>query len=163
MERHPIIGLDLVLKMDYSRVQRFFKKYKTENPGGVAAHFLAKIKRKNWEGKDITPKKVLTKIIEDVSYKEWRSEHIKVIKENYEDALFVAEYYIMWAKLSQEDKEIIRELRAEIDEWAYELVSFDKRLIKNMVINLCKEEISQDKKEKYIQDRLKFFNKKEEN
>ena len=155
--------LDLVLKMDYSRVQRFFKEYKTIQPGVVAGHFLGKIKYKIEKGKDITPERVLTEMIEDESYKEWRPEHIKVIKENYEDALFVAEYYIMWAKLSQEDKEIIREIRAEIDEWWYELVSFDKELIKNMVINLCKEEISQDKKEKYIQDRLKFFNKKEEN
>lgn len=155
--------IDLVLKMDYSRVQRFFKEYKTIQPGVIAGHFLSKIRCKIVRGENITPEKVLMEMTEDESYKEWRPEHIKVIKENYEDALFVAEYYIMWEKLSQEDRERIREIRAEIDEWWNELVLFDKKLIKNMVINLCKEEISQDKKEKYMQDRLKFFKKREEN
>ena len=128
--------LDLALKMDFSRVQRFFKKYKTMNPGTVANHFLNKINVKIVRKEKITPREVLTEMIEDENYKKWRSEHIKIIKKNYEEALFVAEYYIMWAKMSLEDKERIREIRGEVQEWWNGLVLFDQKLIKDAFIDL---------------------------
>ena len=128
--------IEQVLKMDFSRVQRFFKKYKTMNPGVVANHFLSKTKSKIERKEKITPREVLTEMIENESYKKWRPEHIKVIKKNYEEALFVAEYYIMWAEMSQEDRKRIREMRVEISEWWNGLVLSDQKLIKDAFTDL---------------------------
>jgi len=128
--------IDLILKMDFSRVQRFFRKYKTMNPGAVASNFLSKIKVKIEREEKIIPREVLTEMVEDENYKKWRPEHIKIIKKNYEEALFVAEYYIMWAKMSLEGRERIRDIREEIWEWWNGLVLFDQKSIKDAFTDL---------------------------
>jgi len=105
-------------------------------PGTVANHFLGKIKIKIEKKKKIIPRDVLTEMIDDEQYKKWRPEHIKIIKRNYEEALFVAEYYIMWEKISQEDRERIREIRSEISVWWNGLVLSDQKLIKDAFTDL---------------------------
>ena len=89
--------------MDFERVQAFLRRYPTKTPGIVANNFLELIRG----GRELTPEGVLVRLVMR------DKEHAEVIWKHVDDARYVAEYYMVWARLPKKEKDTIQRARWE--------------------------------------------------
>ncbi len=84
--------------MNYDKVKRFFNLYENIHHGTIANDFLEIIRR----NKDMDAVAVLGVLLNG------KPEHKKVILKNWDDAIYTADYYIMWNGLSYKDRKYLQ-------------------------------------------------------
>ena len=89
--------------MNYERVQAFFRLYPTKPPQTVSNNFLSAIRAL---GRRAQPMLVIQSLSR-------QADHAQVIIENPDEAIYVAEYYIAWERLSKKEKRAIQENRRQ--------------------------------------------------
>ncbi len=91
--------------MDYGRVQQFMRLYPKRN-STVAGDFLGVINGFRRKSK-LTPE-IVVSILSEQDY-----DHERIIEQHKGEALYVAEYYIVWAAMTKKDRKEIQAARTE--------------------------------------------------